>query len=641
MADSKLALSPREFSGDPATCVYGRVVIVRGPVELGNQEKAKGKGKAKGKNKGQEKGKDKGPGTKIEVHLLGGDTAGDVLFIDAWADAAGQVSRALELGKVYRISGGTVVNQTPKYSTSRLSYFLRVKPPLGVNTIIQECTEGPLTELPLHHPFADIAILGKVTDAVQVCAVGVVSHQPGVVERDTPYGRAGVCNAVIKQGRHDIRCGFWRNHAAALAAFPVGSTVALMQVNVKQLNGSWELFATEATQIKGCPADLAAAVSATTDVTDGAEAATSLSKRHAVDYDTAPAIASTVSGLMSVPVPFEMRDLPGVFELHCVAVTGVAGASADSDWQIRSCVECKKKIPDGQDACGNHPNAGTELRWLLKLGIADNTGGGSVVMYHDAVASVGVLGESAELLDAQARRLRAAALRATPWTLRCIFKTNDASNVNYLEVKRMVPTLTSEGVIATWTQAAGPAVKTGGACPFAKCGEVTSEESLGLLFVGDCEVKAVRVLLVMQRPSDQEIVAVPDAENRGLRVQRLARCGLQPDSETRYVVKTAGVAGDVQWLLTSGHGDAHLVTATMRTDKTSGLRTFEVLSHAPVAPELLPSMTNLMAAVTQSSTSALIAHAQDATPLKRLREIAVSPEDAPAPSSLTTRRRLD
>eukprot|EP00959_Pyramimonas_sp_CCMP1952_P191191 3997899-Pyramimonas_sp.AAC.1 len=67
MADSKLALSPREFSGDPATCVFGRVVIKRGPVEVGNQADGKGKGKAKGKRAG----KDREPGRKIEVHMLG------------------------------------------------------------------------------------------------------------------------------------------------------------------------------------------------------------------------------------------------------------------------------------------------------------------------------------------------------------------------------------------------------------------------------------------------------------------------------------------------------------------------------------------------------------------------------------------
>ena len=134
------------------------------------------------------------------MHLLGGDTVGDVLFLGAWRDTAEQVRRAMELGKVYRVSGGSVVRQSPKYSTSRLPYFLRVVPPLGTKTAAQECTASPWADVPSHHPFADMGSLGKVSDSLQVCAIGVISHQPGILERDTQYGRSGVCNAVIKQG---------------------------------------------------------------------------------------------------------------------------------------------------------------------------------------------------------------------------------------------------------------------------------------------------------------------------------------------------------------------------------------------------------------------------------------------------------
>ena len=74
----------------------------------------------------------------------------------------------------------------------------------------------------------------------------------------------------------------------------------------------------------------------------------------------------------------------------------------------------------------------------------------------------------------------------------------------------MVPTLTAEGVVSTWSPVSVPAVKTNSACPFARCAAVTSDDALGLLLVGDTEVQAVRVLLAMQRPSEEESVAVPD-----------------------------------------------------------------------------------------------------------------------------------
>ena len=47
MAANRLALPLREYDGDPATCVYGRVVMVRGPVVVGSQEAAQSKGKSK------------------------------------------------------------------------------------------------------------------------------------------------------------------------------------------------------------------------------------------------------------------------------------------------------------------------------------------------------------------------------------------------------------------------------------------------------------------------------------------------------------------------------------------------------------------------------------------------------------------
>ena len=255
--DGKLALSPREFSGRPGTCVCGRVVILRGPVQR--------EGRAT---------------TALEVHLLGGDTADDVLFLYAIMemgmsdDIAEEFVRAMELGKVYSISGGALMDQRPLNSTSRMSYFLKLTPPIGVNTIIKECTESPWTDVPLHHPFTEIVDLGRFAaegtrpvDVTQVCVVGVVCYQPGVHEcRALPHGRNIVCCAVIKQGQHKIQCSFWRNHAMNLAAFPVGAVVSLMQVLVIPRYETFELFAVEATQVLDCPAALAESIRATTTV---------------------------------------------------------------------------------------------------------------------------------------------------------------------------------------------------------------------------------------------------------------------------------------------------------------------------------------------------------------------------------------
>ena len=40
-------------------------------------------------------------------------------------------------------------------------------------------------------------------------------------------------------------------------------------------------------------------------------------------------------------------------------------------------------------------------------------------------------------------------------------------------------------------------------------------------------------------------MAVPDTPNLGVRLQRFARCALDPDSTLEYLVRTAGVAADM------------------------------------------------------------------------------------------------
>ena len=117
----------------------------------------------------------------------------------------------------------------------------------------------------MHHPFTGVASLERVEGSLQVCLAGVIMHQPGLVARDTQFGQGEVCNAVVRQNETDIRCSFWRSQGAALADYTVGSAVALMQVNVCRHGGSFEVRATEATQVLACPADVEATALAGTD----------------------------------------------------------------------------------------------------------------------------------------------------------------------------------------------------------------------------------------------------------------------------------------------------------------------------------------------------------------------------------------
>ena len=258
-----MSMAPSEYVGDPGTCVFGRAVLIRSPftpeaqrgesagAALGKANKA-GKGK-KGK---QQSGTNATQSQKAEIHFLGGQGIDEVLYMEGWADGATQMYKAVTRGQVYRIAGAKRVDSMPRYSTSKLSYFLCFVPPLGVNTKIEHWNPCPLADVALHHPFVDVESLQRVTESMRVSLICVVSTQTGLFPFDTKYGSGEVCNAVLRQRGHALRCEFWRQQGKDLAAYPVGTALALHQVSVYHKNGGWEVAATEATQIEECPQEL-------------------------------------------------------------------------------------------------------------------------------------------------------------------------------------------------------------------------------------------------------------------------------------------------------------------------------------------------------------------------------------------------
>ena len=199
-----VTLPPSEYQGDPNTCVAGRVVILRGPITLRPREGEAGsqpaasqpagscKGKKKGSKKAQGNGKQEDR-VKSEIHVLGGDTADEVLFGDGWANNARELVSHLGLGKCYRIAGAKYIAKPPEYSTSRLAYFIRFEGTFGTQILIEEVTVSPWVDVPLFHPFADISALTRVGSRLQTCIAGVIQYQPGLVERDTKFGPSQVC----------------------------------------------------------------------------------------------------------------------------------------------------------------------------------------------------------------------------------------------------------------------------------------------------------------------------------------------------------------------------------------------------------------------------------------------------------------
>ena len=486
--DQLMTLAPSEYTGEPGTCVCGRVVLRRGPFKLderreeeqtqNSQQGKASKGKEKGKKgKGETKaGKEKQPQEqlKMEVHLLGGQTRDEILFIDGWADGATQMGQTLVDKRVYRICGARKIDNTPKYSTSSLPYFLRVIPPIGMNTKVEEYTASPWAELALHHPFTKIQSLERTHSTMRHCLIGIITHQPGAVARDTRYGPGRVCNAVIKHDEHDIRCGFWRDHGEKLAQYGLGAAVALYQVLVYFANGSWEVGATESTVIADCPADLAVELNAKTDHT---AAGISLTQPFSTDYDTVRTRPATLSGLASVLRPSQPRSLSGVFEIHSVAVVGVVAVLSNDNFQMQACQQCKATVAEDTQKCSIHPDAATEMRWIFSLELADQVASCKTMLYHDTASLLSFLTGDATDLKVRAKIVRA--FRAVPWSVRLVFRSNEYRQQNYLEIKRMEPTLTFEGVVASFRLLPAPHVQCGGASPFACCAEVQFDDNLG------------------------------------------------------------------------------------------------------------------------------------------------------------------
>ena len=93
-----MVLSPSEFEGEVGTAVAGRVVLARRTTVQQRQQQGKGKGKKAGGGK-----EGKGETVKCELHVLGGSTMADMLFVDAWADDAEPLHSIAQRGRVITI----------------------------------------------------------------------------------------------------------------------------------------------------------------------------------------------------------------------------------------------------------------------------------------------------------------------------------------------------------------------------------------------------------------------------------------------------------------------------------------------------------------------------------------------------------
>lgn len=90
--------------------------------------------------------------------------------------------------------------------------------------------------------------------------------------------------------------------------------------------------------------------------------------------------------------------------------------------------------------------------------------------------------------------------------------------------------------------------------PFSACANIAFDRDLGTVRAGAITVQAARILVNVLEPGADEETAVPDANSVGLRVARRVRCALNDPDAHDCVVKVAGVAASVQWLMTAAAG---------------------------------------------------------------------------------------
>ena len=614
-----MLLPPSEYEGEMGTAVAGRVVLMR-RTQVSPKGSPSGKG---GGKKGAAGSTAKGPVDKCEVHVLGGTGMSDVVYLDAWGPDAASLEALAVRGRLITIANPKVVEQRPKYSTSPLRYFLRVKGPLNLTgTRIQAMADPaePWSVIPMFHPFVDVCDLDRVDDTVTICMLAVVAKQPGKVERTSTYGSANVCNAEVRQRDTTIRCAFWRGHADQLAEFEEGACVALYQVRVLKIaEGEWELRATESTSIEQCPTELQDRVTTDTNLTQAPTQSLTRAVK-GVDYERTRAVPTCVGALLSLLVADTPRTMEGVWELHGVAVLGLSPVLEDESLVMTCCEVCKRQV-GAAAACTEHPTASTVRRWIGKLAICDDTGLGDAMMYHEALEETALLPtcDGAPLTADQLLTVRRR-MRNVPWSMRLVYRKNEGRQQNYWEIKKMVPLLTAEGVVATWTGRPVAEVLKGSTCPLAKCADVQYDNGSGITSVGGREVTVVRIWVRVLAPAEGEEVGVPDPTATGLRVSRRIRCAADTTDEQEYVLRQSGISSSVQWLMLAPPDSHWLVLAS-----TKGVTHEFVASgcwnlsaaHEQTANEVLRTTLGKArgSAVTMQSTD---------TPLKRRRLLDVA-----------------
>ena len=622
-----MLVPPAEYDGQEGTAVAGMVQQTR-YVEIPPKAIPAGSGGKSG-GKGAKAAQ---PKWKFEAHLGAGatPTPSNVVYMEAWGDAAHAAHKLLVQGKPFSVEGATMVSKAPQYSPSRLTYWLKLEGPLGIKTVVKPLTEDPWISLPKTLPTVPVASLNNPPDTRPVCVCGVLVDTPVVGPQSTPYGSKDVANFKIQYEKDDIRCAFWGAEAALLAqGFSAGDFVFLecvVPLN-KGLRG-WELGATKATRVELCESVMRERVTATTLPHVGSQEVKSLSTQVAVDYSTCKSRTVTMGALLNVPATNELRDLgKEVYRVHDLTIMGISGTNAEDKWQLISCKQCKKQVSADSGVCSQHPVAGTELRWILSLALADGSGTGEAMIYHDTVQKITRFSSASSLpLTTSVKRDLAQWLRAVPWSAKFVFKADTYKKTNTLEIRWLEEVLDRDSaeILESWTPAPPALQKNGlGVIP-SGLEKLGFDTTFGHMLVSAGACAAVRTLVSISKQLDEDACVVTDPASKGLRVTKDCTCSLDG---SKIKVSCAGLPSQCNWLNKADEGDLFLCLCTSTSDNILHVKAHHKISSGTAAASWQKYM-KAAAAKSCDESKLLSAASVEATPTQKKR--ALDKEAGPA-----------
>ena len=199
--------------------------------------------------------------------------------------------------------------------------------------------------------------------------------------------------------------------------------------------------------------------------------------------------------------------------------------------------------------------------------------------------------------------------------MRFIYKIDNYKCENYLKIKSLQNTFTTEGIPQTLMPKLLPLGAIRSACPISLCADVAFDEDIGVTTVDGASVSAVRILVRLVPPTDDEEIAIPDDSMAGLRVTRKVRCALTSEVLDTYTISAAGPSRTVQWLIRAGDNTEFLITAVCLPGKA-----FQILAYLEMQQNVGNFVRMYHAMEASKPEGTVLTHTEE-TPLKRQKTV--------------------